>query len=88
MGDQADDESRRPRAKDRPDIAIVLKRVGERVAAAREEQSLSQRELARRCGLTHRGLARVETAAGDASLGTFMVIAEQLGTNLEQLMAE
>ena len=82
------DTSPRPRAKDRPEVALALSRVAVRVQSLREAQSLSHRELARRCGLSARAIWRVENAFGDVQLGTLMVVAEQLGVTLVDLISE
>lgn len=47
-----------------------LKAMGERLKALREEKGYSQRELARRSGLTHTTVSAIENGRIDPSLGT------------------
>jgi transcriptional regulator with XRE-family HTH domain len=50
--------------------AAELKAMGERLKALREDKSYSQRELARRSGLTHTTISAIEAGRIDPSLGT------------------
>jgi transcriptional regulator with XRE-family HTH domain len=54
-------------------------RLGKLVAAARERRGLSQRELARRTGLTQQALGRVELGARTVTFLEGLDLAEQLG---------
>ncbi|MEO8186763.1 MAG: cupin domain-containing protein [Burkholderiaceae bacterium] len=47
-----------------------LKALGERLKALRQEKNYSQRELARRAGLTHTTISAIEAGRIDPSLGT------------------
>jgi len=47
-----------------------LKVIGERLKALRQEKDFSQRELARRSGLTHTTISAIEAGRIDPSLGT------------------
>lgn len=49
---------------------------------AREQEGLTQSELARRCGMRQGNLSRIECGAGNPSLSTLQRIAHGLGREL------
>ncbi|MEG1840998.1 MAG: helix-turn-helix transcriptional regulator [Raoultibacter sp.] len=53
------------------------------LAQARNEQGLSQAELAQRCGLKQSNISRLETGASSPTLKTLEQLASGLGRKLE-----
>lgn len=62
-------------------------RVGERLQALRKARNLSQRELARRAGLTHGTISFIERDQISPSIGTMRQILESLGLTLSDFFA-
>lgn len=62
-------------------------RVGTRLRAAREQASLSLRELARRVGVSPSFMSQVELGRTAPSVGTLYAIARELGLSLDTVMA-
>jgi XRE family aerobic/anaerobic benzoate catabolism transcriptional regulator len=67
--------------------ADLLRDLGKRVRALRDEKSLSRRELAERARLSERFLAQVEQGEGNPSLTTLALIADALETTPPELLA-
>ncbi|MFC2488149.1 MAG: helix-turn-helix domain-containing protein [Alloprevotella sp.] len=58
-------------------------RIGHRIAEIRNEQHLTQRQLAERCGLQQCHIARIETGRYSVGLDTLAAIAEALGKTVD-----
>lgn len=57
--------------------------IGKRIAELREQQNLSQRELARRCNIDQAHISRIERGLLSPSLDTLAEIAETLDAKVE-----
>ncbi len=65
----------------------LCKDFGKRLARAREEQAISQGQLAARCGLSQSTIARLEKQKKpDPTLSTFFTICEALGYELGEFL--
>ena len=62
--------------------------LGERLRAARRSGGLSQRELARRAGLTHGTISFIERNQISPSIGTMRQVLDSLGLTLSEFFAE
>ncbi len=62
-------------------------KIGERLQAIREAQGFSQRELARRAGLTHGTISFIERDKISPSIGTMRQILDCLGLTLSEFFA-
>jgi transcriptional regulator with XRE-family HTH domain len=62
-------------------------RVGQRLQLLRKSRALSQRELARRAGLTHGTISCIERDKISPSIGTMRQILESLGLTLSDFFA-
>ena len=58
-------------------------RIGQRIAELRKEQSLTQTQLAERCGLQQAHIARIETGRYSVGLDTLAQIATALGMAID-----
>src|SRR5215468_4808074 len=58
----------------------------DRLKEIRQSQRLSQRELARRCGLAEMMIHRYESGKAEPTLTTFQLIAEQLHISADYLL--
>lgn len=58
-------------------------RIGQRIAAIRKEQNLTQTQLAERCGLQQAHIARIETGRYSVGLDTLAQIATALGKTVD-----
>jgi transcriptional regulator with XRE-family HTH domain len=63
-----------------------LKEVAGRIARNRKVARLSQRELARRAGLSMDAVHRIESCSRNPSLKTFLELAAALGVNPTELL--
>ncbi|MGE0708603.1 MAG: helix-turn-helix domain-containing protein [Planctomycetota bacterium] len=63
-------------------------RVAERVRALREEQGLSQGQLARLAGIARSSVTDLEAAKKSVSVGALAALARALSVPVEQLVAE
>jgi transcriptional regulator with XRE-family HTH domain len=61
--------------------------LGRAIRALREDQALTQEDLAYQAGITPGSLSRVETALSNPTFTTVERIAEALGVSLEELGA-
>ena len=59
---------------------------GERLREMRENQKVSQRELARMCGIGDVLIYRYENGISDPSLRNLVTIAEKLGVSIDYLV--
>lgn len=59
------------------------KRIGQRIAAIRNEVGFTQRQLAERCGLQQCHIARIEAGKYSVGLDTLAAIAETLGRKID-----
>ena len=59
------------------------KRIGQRIAAIRNEVGFTQRQLAERCGLQQCHIARIEAGKYSVGLDTLAAIAEALGRKID-----
>jgi len=66
----------------------LLKRVGERVRKARENQGISRRSLSELSGVSQRYLAQLEAGEGNISIGLLKRIALALDLRIEWLVGE
>lgn len=55
----------------------------DKIVLARESLGLSQRDLAKKCGMQQPALARIETGKVVPKLNTLIKIAETVGVNIE-----
>ncbi len=69
-------------------ISALQARVGDRVRAARREQSMSRRVLSERSGVSPRYLAQLESGEGNISIGLLMRVAAALDVPLVGLVDE
>ena len=73
---------------DSPDaVESLIRRVGQRVRAARSRRGLSRRALSERSGVSPRYLAQLEAGAGNISIGLLQRVALALGQTIEALVA-
>lgn len=63
-----------------------LKRLGERIAALREEKSISQMEMARRLETGNNQIRRIEKGLTSASILTLRRISKELGVSISELI--
>lgn len=68
------------------DKAIFLKRLGVRIATVREQQGLTQSELARKCDKDRQSINRLEKGRVNASIYYLQQIALELEVSLSQLL--
>lgn len=59
------------------------KRIGQRIAAIRKSASMTQGELAERCGLAQSHIARIEAGRYSVGFDTLQQIAEALGCTVD-----
>ena len=64
------------------------KRIGRRIADLRQEQNLTQAQLADRCGLQQAHIARVELGKYSVGLDTLAQIAKALGMTIDFVSGE
>jgi len=65
----------------------LLRRLGERLRAAREREGLSLAELARRAGLARRTVTEIEAGRANPTLVNLLALARAAGTSLPWLVA-
>jgi transcriptional regulator with XRE-family HTH domain len=63
-----------------------ITKVGKRIVALREERSMSQTELADRCGWDKQSLNRIENGAVNTTLKSLFIIAEALGVKVNEVI--
>lgn len=68
------------------DKAIFLKRLGVRIATVREQQGLTQSELARKCDKDRQSINRLEKGKVNPSAYYLQEIARELEVSLSQLL--
>lgn len=67
------------------DIVMETNNLGEKISQARKEKKLSQRDLAKLCGMTQTHICRIENGEHKARLKTLAKIARCLELNLREL---
>ena len=67
-------------------IVDHLDRIGERLREERTKKGLSQRELARRLGLSGSLISQLESGMSKPSVGTLYAIVTELGVSLDQVI--
>ena len=70
------------------DAQSVEREVTRQIVEARMEEGLTQRELARRCGMKASNHSRLENGGGNPSVATLAKIARGLGRRLEIRFAQ
>ncbi|MGH9244469.1 MAG: helix-turn-helix domain-containing protein [Acidimicrobiales bacterium] len=68
-------------------MAEHLADIGNRLRAERERHAISQRELARRIGLSASLISQIENGQSKPSVGTLYAIVTELGVSLDQLLS-
>lgn len=68
--------------------AAMIRRLGDRVRKARENNGIPRRVLSERSGVSPRYLAQIEAGEGNISIGLLHRVAEALGQTVEGLIAE
>ena len=64
------------------------RRFGRRVKRERERQGMSQRQLAKKCGVSFSTISRAEEGGSDIALSSAIAIASTLGLSLDWLLSE
>src|SRR5215468_4404857 len=70
------------------DMSDYLQQLGERLRAARVRRGLTQDQLAKRCSLSSRFVAKVEVGGGNISVARLRELARALDVPIESLAAE
>jgi putative transcriptional regulator len=65
---------------------LLLKKIGQHIAAIREEKSISQAELARSCDKDPQSLNRLEKGRINPSVFYLYEISKELGVSLKDLV--
>lgn len=65
---------------------IGLDQLGERLAGGRQAKSLSQREVARRVGVSASLISQIETGKVQPSVATLMAIVSELGLSIDEML--
>lgn len=72
----------------RPQTEAIYRQIGETIARLRRERRWTQERLATAIGIQPNYLARIETAAKNATLDTLVAAAEALGVPFAALLGE
>ena len=70
------------------DVKIDYERLGRRINAARKRLSMTQEELASRCGCTRNHLSDIENGSSRPSLELLVRIARHLNTGVDDLLVD
>ena len=63
----------------------VLKKLGKKIKQLREQEKISQTQLAYECGISQVQVSRIETGDINTTVGTLSLIAKVLGVSLKEL---
>ena len=69
-------------------LCWIINQVGNRVAALRDEQNMTQKQLAAGMGVSRSVISRIENEQGVCSLRTVCMLAAVLGVSAESLLVE
>lgn len=67
---------------------VDFKKVGERIRCAREEQHLTQADLAAKCGCTNNHVSHLETGQSKPSLTMLLRLSNALGKDLNYFILD
>jgi transcriptional regulator with XRE-family HTH domain len=67
-------------------VEILIKKIGARIVAVREEQGISQAELSKRADIDDGSLRRIETGRTNPTIKTLHTIAEALEVEVSDLI--
>ena len=67
-------------------MMIQLEQLGARLSEGRRSSSLSQREVARRVGVSASLISQIETGKVQPSVATLMAIANELGLSIDEML--
>jgi len=65
---------------------IVLIRIGMKIKELREEQNISQQDLAAACNFEKSNMSRIEAGRTNLTIGTLLKIGQNLGVKLTDLV--
>ena len=63
----------------------LLKKLGKKIKQLREQEKISQTQLAYECGISQVQVSRIETGEINTTIGTLSLIAKVLGVSIKEL---
>jgi len=63
----------------------LIKKLGKKIKQLREQENISQMQLAYECGISQVQISRIETGEINTTVGTLSIIAKVLGVSIKDL---